>query len=423
MRAEIGVGTVQGVLNLPTSKSLAHRALLCAALAGGESRIEALDDSEDIRATKAALTALGAAAEETESGLCVSGREPFGQSGPLTVDCGESGSTLRFLIPLLALSGRPITLKGHGRLMQRPLGPYEEIFKARGLPFALCENTLQFSGPLASGEYQLPGDVSSQFITGLLLALPLLDGDSVIRITRPLESAGYVTLTRQVQAAFGVVSRMEEGRIFVPGNQRYKARNYRVPADDSQAAFPAVLSAVKGGLSMQGPAPDSAQPDAAIFEILERCGAVITRNAQRVTVQPGPLTAAEIDLSGCPDLGPVLMVLGMFCKGTTHIYNAGRLRLKESDRIAAMQTELEKFGARITSDADTVTITGGPLHAPELLWGHGDHRVVMALTVAAFAAGLPAQIEGAEAVCKSWPDFFENLADLGAPVRIFPEKT
>ena len=248
-------------------------------------------------------------------------------------------------------------------------------------------------------------------------ALPLLDGDSVLQVTPPFESQSYVALTLRAMADFGVLVRREGNIFFIPGNQRYRPRDGAVEGDASQAAFPAVLGAVKGGITVTGLREDSCQGDRVIFDILRRCGAGMTAVPGGWRFEKQPLRAVDIDLADCPDLGPILMVLGLFCEGETVIRNAGRLRVKESDRIAAMQQEVEKLGGRIEAEGGTVRVRGASLHGAPDLAGHNDHRVVMALTVAALAADVPVCIQEAEAVRKSWPDFFARMQQLGAEVK------
>lgn len=397
---------------------MAHRAVLCAALAEGTSRLSNLAHSQDINATLAAAAAFGAAVEPGDRQARITGVGfPRPAAGP--VDCCESGSTLRFLIPMAALTGAPVTFTGRGRLMQRPQSVYQELFARQGLRFEPAGDALTVAGPLQAGRFELAGDVSSQFVSGLLFALPLLAGDSTLCLRPPVESRSYIQMTRAAQAAFGVESRwLDQNTLLVPGNQRYTARDAAIEGDWSQAAFPAVLGALAGDVTVTGLDPDTLQGDAVIREILRDCGAEIHPAADGVRFVKSPLHGVEIDLADCPDLGPTLMVLGLFCSGKTVIRNAGRLRLKESDRIAAMEQELRKFGGKIESEGGTITIWESALHAPqEPLDGHNDHRVVMSLTVLAAAAGLPAVIEGADAVRKSWPDFFAAVRQLGVEVE------
>lgn len=337
------------------------------------------------------------------------------------MDCCESGSTLRFLIPLASLTGQEVTFTGRGRLMERPQSVYKTLYQQQGLRFEQGADRLTVEGALTPGEYELAGNVSSQFISGLLFALPLLGGTSTLHLIPPVESRSYIDMTRAVQHAFGVESRwLDENTLEIPGGQHYLPGDYTVEGDYSQAAFPAVLGAVTGGVAITGLSEETLQGDAAILEILRRCGARFTRTGQGVVFEKAPLHGTDIDLADCPDLGPVLMVLGLLCEGTTVIRNAERLRIKESDRIEAMETELRACGGQLESEGGTITIHGcaGALHAPEQpLSGHNDHRVVMSLAVLALATGLALPISGAEAIAKSWPDFLEAIKPLGAEVE------
>ena len=411
---------IGGAIAAPPSKSMAHRAVLCAALAKGTSHIRNLEFSKDIAATLAAAGQLCARVTTGENDAVVEG---LGQFRPVSapVDCCESGSTLRFLIPLASLTGQEITFVGRGRLMERPQSVYEELYRAKGLRFEQTPSGLTVEGSLSSGDYTLAGNVSSQFISGLLFALPLLAGTSTLRLLPPVESRSYIDMTRAVQAAFGVESRwLDETTLEISGGQEYHPCDYTVEGDYSQAAFPAVLGAVAGGVTLTGLAEKTLQGDAAILDILRRCGAKFTPTAAGIVFEQAPLHGTDIDLADCPDLGPVLMVLGLLCEGTTVIRNAERLRIKESDRIEAMEMELRKCGGVLSSEGGTITITGcaGALHAPdEVLSGHNDHRVVMSLAVLALAAGLKLPIAEAEAVTKSWPNFFTAIKPLGAEVQ------
>ena len=411
---------VAGRIAAPPSKSMAHRAVLCAALAKGTSHLHHLAFSKDISATLGAAARLCARVTTGENDAVVEG---LGRFLPVDapVDCCESGSTLRFLIPLASLTGQEVTFTGRGRLMERPQSVYKTLYQQQGLRFEQGADRLTVEGALTPGEYELAGNVSSQFISGLLFALPLLDGDSTLHLIPPVESRSYIDMTRAVQAAFGVTNRwLDETTLALPGRQHYRPCDYDVEGDYSQAAFPAVLGAVCGGVTVTGLSPDTLQGDAVILDILHRCGAQFTREGDTVTFAKAPLHGVDIDLADCPDLGPVLMVLGLLCEGTTVIRNAERLRLKESDRIAAMEAELRACGGVLESEGGTITVHGCAehLHAPEgILHGHNDHRVVMSLAVLSAAAGLPLTVDDAEAIQKSWPNFFAAIRPLGVEVE------
>lgn len=413
-------GGIFGSIPAPPSKSMAHRAVLCAALAKGTSQIRNLEFSKDISAT---LSAAGQMCAKVRTGTADAVVEGLGRFLPLDapVDCCESGSTLRFLIPIASLTGQKMTFIGRGRLMERPQSVYETLYREQGLRFEQSAQGLTVEGELSAGEYTLAGNVSSQFVSGLLFALPLLAGDSALHLVPPVESRSYIEMTRAVQKQFGVGSSwLDENTLAIPGGQSYHPCDHTVEGDYSQAAFPAVLGAVCGSVTITGLAPDTLQGDAVILDILRRCGAKFTRIKDGIVFEKAPLHGAEIDLANCPDLGPVLMVLGLFCEGKTVIRNAERLRLKESDRIVSMETELRAVGGRIESEGGTITIYGSAdrLYAPKApLGGHNDHRVVMSLAVLAAAADLPLTISEAEAIQKSWPNFFEAIKPLGVEVE------
>jgi len=411
---------IGGTITAPPSKSMAHRAVLCAALAKGTSHIRNLEFSKDISATLGAAGQLCARVRTGENDAVVEG---LGHFLPVTapVDCCESGSTLRFLIPLASLTGQEITFTGRGRLMERPQSVYETLYKEQDLRFEQNAKGLTVEGVLTPGDYELAGNVSSQFISGLLFALPLLAGKSTLHLIPPVESCSYIDMTRAVQHAFGVESRwLDDTTLEIPGGQQYTPCDYTVEGDYSQAAFPAVLGAVTGGVTITGLAANTLQGDAAILDILRRCGAKFARTESGVAFEKAPLHGVDIDLADCPDLGPVLMVLGLLCEGTTTIRNAERLRLKESDRIAAMEAELRACGGVLESEGGTITVhsCAGQLHAPAgVLHGHNDHRVVMSLAVLALSTGLALTVDDAEAITKSWPNFFEAIKPLGAEVE------
>ncbi len=412
---------IGGTAAAPPSKSAGHRALVCAALADGTSRIEDLPFSRDIEATRAAVAQLGARTARAGDALTVQG---IGTGGFATVTrpvfCDESGSTLRFLIPLFSLTAQKVVFTGAGRLFARPQSVYKTLFEDEGLRFAQAPDRLTVQGRLRAGAFTVPGDVSSQFISGLLFAAPLLEGKTTITVTPPFESRSYVGMTLDALRAFGIQVQARAlpggGARYTVAPQPYRPCTLAVEGDYSQAAFLAALGALCAPVTVTGLAARTCQGDAVILALLRRFGARVEEGLGAVTVRPAPLTGIELDLADCPDLGPVLMALACFAGGDTTIRHAGRLRLKESDRIAAMQQELAKLGAAVEADADTVTVHGGAaLRAPSApLCAHNDHRVAMSLAVAALGAGVPAVLEGAGAVDKSWPAFFAVLRALGA---------
>lgn len=424
-------GALSGTLAVLPSKSASHRAVMMAAMAQGTTQIAPLQLSRDIQATLSCAKALGMMEEADISPLegspfvCArirGGVRAQGSMSPRTLDCGESGSTLRFFIPL-ALDGRgPVRFVGHGRLMQRPLSVYERLFVPRGIAWRPEGDALTVGGRLESGAYALPGDVSSQFITGLLLALAGLPGDSEIAMTTPLESRAYVELTRQAQAAFGVVSRWtEDGRtLCIPGGQVPRSPGtLHVEGDWSHAAFYLTAGAIGGAgpVSLTGLCEESAQGDRAIVRILREMGADIRWEQGCVTARPSRLHGACVDASQVPDLVPVLAVAMAAAQGESRITGAARLRIKESDRLSAICRALAAAGADVCEQPDGLIVRGGRgLHGARID-GCNDHRIVMAMAVAGTVADGGLTICGAEAVEKSAPAFWAEFASLGGRTR------
>lgn len=409
-----------GSVHIPPSKSMAHRAIICAALADGVSHLTNIDFSDDIRATIDGMRQLGAQIDTGADCVSIRGIRRFDQLNSQVIDCQESGSTLRFFIPLFSLCDQTVRFIGKGRLMQRPQDVYEELFARQGLQFTHDEQGIVISGALAPGRYEVDGSISSQFITGLLFTLPLLEEDSIIQIRPPFESRSYIDLTLEMLKKFGIRAVYEDAlTLRIPGRQRYVPCDVRVEGDYSQLAFFAVLAAVQGDLAIHGVSGSSAQGDRQILSILHDFGASLQPLDDGFLIHRGSLKAAPVDLNDCPDLGPILFVLAAMAEGTTHISHAGRLRIKESDRIAAMEEELRKFGVRITSDEDNVWIEGQntPYACEETLSGHNDHRVVMALCVMALCSSSVCTIEGAQAIRKSYPSFFDDVTAIHGKVE------
>ena len=408
---------LRGAVAPPPSKSLGHRLLIAAALAErGVSVIANLGDSQDIAATRRCLTALGAGIEDLPSGAVRVSRglgSAFVEAGPAPLlDCGESGSTLRFLIPLALLLNGEAALTGHGRLMERPLKPYEDLFRERGVAWALRDGVLCLDGgrgcerlALDPGEYRLPGDVSSQFFTGLLFVLPLLDGDSALVPATPLESRDYLELTREAQVLAGVCSQWRGDALFIPGGQRYQPFTASVEADWSQAAFWYAASFLGGEVDVLDLDPKSAQGDMAVSGYYWQLA------------RPGE---AEIDVSGCPDLLPPLAVMAATRRGVTRFTHAARLRMKESDRLRTTAAMLTALGGQAEEGPDYLTVTGQPALSGGTVDSANDHRIAMAAAVAAARCTGPVTVLGAECVAKSYPAFWEDYRKLGGIVHEHP---
>lgn len=383
-------GSLVGPVVPPPSKSDAHRALICSALADPNTQPSGLHGplSEDIRATRTCLAAL--------------------LSGEPELDCRESGTTLRLLLPLAAALGRPVTFTGSGRLPYRPLQEYQSIFAGHGVRLDFPERTslpVQIRGTLTAGRFEVPGHISSQYVSGLLLALPLLDGDSEIVMTSPLQSAPYVEMTRHTMQKFGVRSQQTAAGYTIPGGQCYQAVAYEVEADYSQAAYWLTANYTGSRIDIKGLSLNSVQGDRAIIDLL----AGFSAGGDSFT----------IDVSQVPDLVPILSVAAAATPAVTRLTNAARLRLKESDRLASTENALTAIGVDIRQVGDGLLIRGGlPLSGGQA-GSHGDHRIAMALAIAALSTREGVTITGARSVEKSYPDFFEQLRRLGGKCHEF----
>ena len=394
MRVSIEKGRPSGVAAAPPAKSFAHRMLICAALADAPGTIRGVYGSEDVLATVGCLRQLCADIRLDGDTAYVTPSAGGGDE----LFCRESGSTLRFMIPLCLFSGRKITLHGSRRLLERPLGVYEELCRGQGLLFEKNEDSVTVLGRPDLSDLRVDGSVSSQFVSGLMLASPLSGADSRIRLTPPVVSRPYMEITRSVMEKYGVGTVWEdENTLFIPGGQSYRGRDGEVEGDWSNAAFLFALGML-GSVAVTGLDPGSVQGDKAVLGQLAQL-----KNGR-----------AKIDITDCPDNGPVLMAVAAANHGAS-LTGTSRLRAKESDRGEAMASELRKFGADVAVFEDRIEIKGGIKEPREILCGHNDHRVVMALSVLLTLMG--GQIDGAEAVNKSWPDFFESLAGLGIGVK------
>ena len=402
MKVEFFPSKAKGTALAPPSKSMAHRALICGALSE-KSLIQNLAPSKDITATLGALEALGAKIKRTENGIEIGSFDVFSPNENAVVFCNESGSTLRFLIPLCMLSGRKITLTGSERLFERPLGVYEEICHKNGISFEKTESSLTVCGKLKAGTYSVRGDVSSQFISGLLFALPLLEGDSSIEVTGKFESESYIDLTLSALSDFGIEIKRENNTFYIKGNGRYQSCEYIVEGDCSNAAFLEGFNLIGGNVSVEGLNPETLQGDRVYRDIYN-----------------GLLKGEKsFDLSDCPDLAPVCFALAA-AMGGAEFSGTKRLKIKESDRAEAMKGELKKFGIEVLVEENSVKIIGGELKKPnEPICSHNDHRIVMALSLLLSKTG--GEIEGAQAVSKSYPDFFEVIKKLGIEMEIYED--
>lgn len=407
-----------GTVNVPPSKSDVHRAIICAAMANGVSRISPVALSNDIKATIGCIKALGADAVLENNVLTVDGTNMYKNKTAL-LDCGESGSTLRFFIPIAAVGNVNATFVGKGKLPQRPIGIFTEALPKAG---TTCETEgglpLEINGQLKSGIFEIPGNVSSQFITGLLLALPILEGDSEIVLTSPLESVGYIAMTIRTMKQFGVNIDTTENGWHIKGGQTYKSCNYTTDGDWSQAAFFMVLGAIGGNVTVKGVAKDSTQGDKKCAEILAEFGAKVTQRDNEVTVEKGDLKAITIDASQIPDLVPVLSVCAAFAEGTTKIINAERLRIKECDRLKATAELLNNLGGKVKELSDGLEITGVSSLKGGNVNGYNDHRIVMSAAVCAARSDENITATFAMSINKSYPDFYIDYNSIGGKANV-----
>ena len=407
MTITITPAKLRGSITPPPSKSQAHRLLIAAALAQGESHITNLSYSQDILATLHCLEQLGAEIQREETSVRIRGIVPGAAREELPhLDCRESGSTLRFMIPVSLAAAQGGVFTGAGRLLERPQGPFEKLFREKGLRFDHSPESIVAQGKLTPGAYELAGDVSSQFITGLLYALPTLEGDSDIVLTTALESKNYVDMTLLALEAFGVSVEETENGYHVPGNQAYRPHDMAVESGYSQYAFYYAALGLGNQVDIQGLNPNSAQGDMRIVPYyLKLCGKGLV----------------ELDVSQCPDLVPALALHAALRAGEdTAIVNAARLRIKESDRLATVTEELNKLGANVEEFDDHLIIHGvDALHGGQVQ-AHNDHRIAMMLAIAATRADGAVTLTGAESVNKSYPSFWEDYKSLGGQITVHP---
>lgn len=412
MEVTINPSKAKGNIAAPPSKSLAHRYIICAGLAQGESVVTNVDLSEDIRASLDCVRALGAQAVVDKDTVRIQGVQVDDIIGKNslhnTIDavdfmCRESGSTMRFFMGVAMLLGIKSRFFGSETLRNRPFGIYEDICASQNISFVRNEDYISIEGKLKAGEYEIKGNISSQFITGLMFVLPLLDSDSKIKLIPPVESKSYINLTIQALAEYGVnVTWDGEETLIIPGNQRYKASNVRVEGDCSNAAFLEAFNVIGGTVNVADLNENTLQGDSVYRELFSK----LSTNGDE----------SVIDISDCPDLGPILFAVAA-ATGGGEFTGTKRLKIKESDRGTVMCQELLKFGIDSTMEENRIVIHGGKLKKPtEILDGHNDHRIVMSEAILASITG--GAISGAQAVRKSYPGFFEDIKSLGIEVEI-----
>lgn len=411
-------GSLAGEVFIPPSKSMSHRAIICAGLSEGVSTINNVGKSQDIEATCEAMRSLGITVEEAASFLRIKGSAAL-ELRNSRIDCRESGSTLRFIIPIAALTGKSVAFYGEGKLVERSLVPYFNIFEKQGIKYETDSGKLplHINGRLAPGEFKLPGNISSQFISGLMFALPLLEEDSQITVTTELESKPYIDLTMKALNEFSIYIENHDYRTFlIKGKQKYRARDYTIEGDFSQAAFWLTAGALGSDVVCKGLDMGSMQGDKSVMDTIEKMGGKIAVEFDTVSALPADTKGTVIDASQCPDLVPILAVLGALSEGRTEIVNAKRLRLKESDRLKAVSSELNNLGACIIEKEDGLVIEGRKSLCGGKVDSWNDHRIAMALAVAATRCEEPVVISNASSVKKSYPDFWEHYKALGGRI-------
>lgn len=414
MNCSVPCGMRKGCVRIPASKSYAHRYLILAALSKNETLMEIDGFSRDITATMDCLRALGARIEAEETGLIRIAPLQEQPDGLCHLYCGESGSTLRFLLPLAGALGKKAVFHMEGRLPERPLDPLDQVLEAHGMTLRKEGSLLYTEGSLQPGSYSIPGNISSQYISGLLMALPLLSGPSTLAVTGKVESADYIAMTESVLQSSGIELGKEGWSYSIAGGQKSSlSGKVKVEADWSNGAFFLVMGALSSeGILVQGLNPQSAQGDRRVLSLLQQLGAQIRITEEGILAKKGELKGITIDAAPIPDLIPVLCAAAAGAEGTTRVINAGRLRLKESDRIATTVSMLSSLGADIKEEPEGMVICGrGPL-AGGTAEAFNDHRIAMTAAAAASICTGPVEILGAQCVQKSYPGFFEDLNSL-----------
>ena len=433
MKIKIKPSTLNGTIEIPPSKSYSHRAVIAAALAESKdnrkSKIDNLKFSVDITTTTDIMENWGAKINREESSL-----EIVGNSGKVVprdkyVQCNESGSTIRFLIPIGITNENELIFDGKGKLVDRPLDSYYRIFDEQEI-FYKNENgklPLEVKGKLKAGNYEIDGNISSQFITGLLYALPLLDGDSKLIINKNLESKGYIDLTMEILKLAGIKIKNNDYKSFeIKGNQKYKPFDYTVEGDYSQVAFWIVAGIISANRDNEIKClhvnKNSLQGDREIIEIVQRMGAKLEIFDDYLIVKPSKTKGTVIDISQCPDIAPILTVLGALSEGETRIINGERLRIKESDRITSIKTELNKLGANVNEEGDSLIIQGVErFNGGVTVNAWNDHRIAMSLAIASSRCEKEIVLEEAESVRKSYPHFWDDFVKMGGSIEIAAE--
>ncbi len=422
MNAKCTPSQISGTIRTISSKSDAHRILICAALSQNETKINCNVMSKDIAATICCLKAMGTEISVDGDVITV---VPNDFNKKAEIDCNESGSTLRFLMPVVSALGIDTTINGSGRLPERPISPLKEEMEKKGVTFHTDNNfPLHLTGQLQSGEYEIKGNVSSQFITGLLLALPLLNGDSRIKLIPPVESKSYLDITISVLKKFGIEIEEQENLYIIKGNQKYiSPREIIVDGDWSNASFFLCAGALsENGVTVTDLDMNSPQGDKKILDVLKKMGADVTINSTEITVKKNELNGITVDASDIPDAVPIISVVASACNGDTKIINAQRLRIKESDRIKSVVEMINSVGGKVEETDDGMIIHGGMTLNGGKVNGYNDHRIVMSASILSCLCKSNVEITDSNAVEKSYPDFWSCFNKMGGNVNVLNDR-
>jgi 3-phosphoshikimate 1-carboxyvinyltransferase len=415
MKKYVYPSEISGTIAAPSSKSVMQRAIAAALLADGESVITNPSFCDDSIAAMGVAQGLGATVEKKSDAVIIRGGiKPVSD----TLNCGESGLCIRMFTPIAALTGKRMILTGEGSLVSRPVSGIEGALKQLGVSIK-SNNTLlpiEVSSMIKGGAAEVDGSMSSQFLTGLLMALPLAEKDSVIKVDS-LKSREYIDITIDVLKKFGVrVDNHGYNEFLIPGRQKYTPANLAVEGDWSGAAFLLCAGAIAGSVSVTGLNTESYQPDRAVITALRKCGAEVITEKNIIHVKSANLHGFEFDATECPDLFPPLAALAFYCRGESVIWGAGRLKHKESDRGAAIISEFKKMGGSVKIDKDCMILRGSSLTGAAAD-SHGDHRMAMACTIAALGGSGAVEIDHAECINKSYNEFYDDMIKLGAEIK------
>ncbi len=411
--------SLSGEITAPPSKAQTHRALVAGLLSEGTTTITNPLSCDDTEATAQAASTLGAQVRRGEHTWMITStgrpRAPLGE-----VHCGESGVTLRFMIPIVSLTGSHAVLRGKESLMRRPIQPLVEAMERLGVKVIVESDSVRLiGGPPKGGTVHIQGDVSSQFISGLMFAGPLMENGLRLEITSRLESRNYVLMTVETMRKHGMTVKTNREMAFfeIAPTQKYFPSEHEISGDFSSAAYPLSAAAITNSrLLVRGLSPTIHEPDTVLLDVLTRMGAKANYTEEGVLIEGAKLSSTDVDLRNSPDLGPIIAVLGSYAEGKTKISGARRLRFKESDRLAAIRTELNSLGAHIDETGEGLLVHGPCRLEGGRVWSHRDHRIAMALSAAALNAEGNVTVEEAECVSKSYPNFFEDLRSLGVEV-------